>query len=549
MSSRSITDGPASADPSRQLLAAALEDAVDLAEGLGAAAAGRSGAASPGLVGVSALRAGLEAAAVGDYLAAADDFHVLVLDGDPQLRLIGRLWCARALLGAGRLEAAFTVRRGAPEEAASLGELASVALRLLSAEQLAAAGDIGRALHEVGRAEAGYRALALRRGLGAATLLSARLLAALGQEEEAADAACRALASDRTRPCALVFLARRALRDGERDRAERILARGAVLERDEIGVEADLVELLAEPVLPDNDLRTYVDVADAAPTASVLQTIEQLVHRSPECVPLRALLADRSLQVGRFSEAERHFAWLAARSLPPSLRRRVRRAQGVLADRAADAARAGSHPPPQTARLGEVSTGALRSLFEDEGLARDSQLRLELLARSKVLEGRLEHVPFPHLLGFLSSGRSTGTLVLRSEDQVGSVDLAEGRITGASSPGCCGLGPMLVRAGALTPEELEVAKAARQRQPERSLAEVLDNLAFVDAESLRDVLVRQVHEAVLEMMTWATGAFGFAPESLEGPRPGGSVGIALNPEHVLLEAARSLDEAAPRGRG
>lgn len=156
------------------------------------------------------------------------------------------------------------------------------------------------------------------------------------------------------------------------------------------------------------------------------------------------------------------------------------------------------------------------------------------------IKGSLKEASLPDVVQLLFVGRRTGCLSVASDRNFGSIWFDEGWITFAGMVTRADrIGERLVAARRITPEQLDAAVAAHAAMPGRRLGEMLVHLGFVSQSELADELRRQVEETIYTLFSWTSGTFSFevgaTPEVAD-------VFVRLNPEGVLLEAARRVDE-------
>jgi tetratricopeptide (TPR) repeat protein len=156
------------------------------------------------------------------------------------------------------------------------------------------------------------------------------------------------------------------------------------------------------------------------------------------------------------------------------------------------------------------------------------------------IKGSLKEASLPDVVQLLFLGRRTGCLSVANERNFASVWFDDGWIVFAgmvSRPDR--LGERLVAAGKLTPAQLDEAIAAQQAVPGRRLGELLVQLGMLLRTDLEAELQRQIEETVYTLFTWTSGTFSFEagvrPEDVEAT-------LRLNPEGLLLEGARRIDE-------
>jgi tetratricopeptide (TPR) repeat protein len=98
---------------------------------------------------------------------------------------------------------------------------------------------------------------------------------------------------------------------------------------------------------------------------------------------------------------------------------------------------------------------------------------------------------------------------------------------------------MLVKLGTITQAQLEAAINLQDRRRDKRLGELLVELGALTMEQLHDAIEVQIQEAVYFLFTWNMGTFNF--EADVGPDAQDHV-VSINPESLLLEGARRVDE-------
>jgi hypothetical protein len=165
------------------------------------------------------------------------------------------------------------------------------------------------------------------------------------------------------------------------------------------------------------------------------------------------------------------------------------------------------------------------------------------------ISGSLKDVSVADVMQFVHLGRRTGTLLLNRGAERAMIGFHVGKLVSAQAPKTPKLGDLLVSSGIIERQKLDEAIAAQGGERERrSLGQILISTAAIGAEQLRDVIGRQIEQAVAEVMVWDTGTFEFAIDDL---RPIDDIALYpsdvlpdadINTQMVLLEAARIFDE-------
>ncbi len=156
------------------------------------------------------------------------------------------------------------------------------------------------------------------------------------------------------------------------------------------------------------------------------------------------------------------------------------------------------------------------------------------------IRGNLREWGLPDVLQILAMGQKTGCLSLGDRSNFGYIFFERGRITYASIVNRRDrLGDLLVKNGLVDPRELSAAIDEQGRDPRSRLGEILIRRGAITREQLEQYIRIQIEEAVYYLFTWAQGAFDFDPE--QRPEEGAML-VSINPENLLLEGARRIDE-------
>lgn len=160
---------------------------------------------------------------------------------------------------------------------------------------------------------------------------------------------------------------------------------------------------------------------------------------------------------------------------------------------------------------------------------------------SLVLSGRLEVIALADVLQVLATAQHSGELEVENEHQPERARLVmqEGRVVAAS------LGPISDRVGARLLHHNRVAAdvlgEALHRQmtvaPWRPIGDVLIEMDAVEPRDIEHVMVEQIRETVALMLSWSHGLFRFRTLTAEEASVRPTVGVALDTQEVLLQAA------------
>ena len=156
------------------------------------------------------------------------------------------------------------------------------------------------------------------------------------------------------------------------------------------------------------------------------------------------------------------------------------------------------------------------------------------------IQGKLEEASLPDVLQLLALGKKTGCLALTDQTLQGQIYLDAGRITYATVANRRDrLGDMLVRGGRLTREQLAQALERQTADQGKHLGQILVESGQVERAELERFAHVQIEEAVYFLFTWRRGMFTFE-SGVKAPLE--DFLVSINPEGLLLEGARRVDE-------
>ncbi len=156
------------------------------------------------------------------------------------------------------------------------------------------------------------------------------------------------------------------------------------------------------------------------------------------------------------------------------------------------------------------------------------------------IKGSLKEASLPDVIQLLFLGRRTGCLALADRHNFGTIYFNEGQVVYAAIVNRRDrLGDILLRSGRITAEQLREAVDRQEAEREQKLGEILVRLGFLPREELQRYIRVQIEEAVYYLFTWTAGTFNFEA----GVRPEREdFLVRINPEYLLLEGARRVDE-------
>ena len=157
------------------------------------------------------------------------------------------------------------------------------------------------------------------------------------------------------------------------------------------------------------------------------------------------------------------------------------------------------------------------------------------------IKGSLREASLPDVLQLLAMGQKTGCLSVTDRSNFGYIYFDRGRISYASIVNRRDrLGDMLVKAAVLTQAELDAAIDVQGTQHRhKRLGEILIEQQILSREELHRYIRIQIEEAVYYLFTWTQGTFSFEADIRPDEH---DVLVSINPESLLLEGARRVDE-------
>ena len=156
------------------------------------------------------------------------------------------------------------------------------------------------------------------------------------------------------------------------------------------------------------------------------------------------------------------------------------------------------------------------------------------------IKGSLKEASLPDVLQLLAMGKKTGCLAVTHRNNFGYVYFDKGRICYASIVNRRDrLGDLLVKGGAISKTQLDAAIAAQSAHTDKRLGELLIAQGAISREQLHERIRTQIEEAVYYLFTWTAGTFNF--EGDVKPEEQDFL-VSINPESLLLEGARRVDE-------
>ena len=156
------------------------------------------------------------------------------------------------------------------------------------------------------------------------------------------------------------------------------------------------------------------------------------------------------------------------------------------------------------------------------------------------LKGSLKEASVPELVQLLAMGQKSGCLSVTHRQSFGYIYLDKGRICYASIVNRRDrLGDILVKSGLLSQAQLDDAIAHQDALRAKRLGEILVEMGYITREQLHRQIRVQIEEAVYFLFTWSQGTFAFEADVRPDEQ---DFLVSINPESLLLEGARRVDE-------
>jgi tetratricopeptide (TPR) repeat protein len=156
------------------------------------------------------------------------------------------------------------------------------------------------------------------------------------------------------------------------------------------------------------------------------------------------------------------------------------------------------------------------------------------------IRGSLKEASLADVLQLLALGQKTGCLSVIDRNNIAHLYFDRGRICYASIVNRRDrLGDILLKNGRISQNQLDRAVARQEQEREKRLGELLIDEGAISRSDLEHYMRVQIQEAVYFLFTWTRGTFNFETDL----RPEGQdVLVSINPESLLLEGARRVDE-------
>lgn len=167
------------------------------------------------------------------------------------------------------------------------------------------------------------------------------------------------------------------------------------------------------------------------------------------------------------------------------------------------------------------------------------------------LSGSLEDISIVDVLQILGMAGKNGVLHLNREDQQAQIAFSDGRVVAITThPRLSFLTDILIERSHLTQEKLLQALEKQRDQGARHipLGSTLLEIGAISVSHIEDAVAQSILAAVGEIASWTDGEFWFKPGGMKPPvdplfiPETVAIEVSINPQELLLEAARIHDE-------
>ena len=170
----------------------------------------------------------------------------------------------------------------------------------------------------------------------------------------------------------------------------------------------------------------------------------------------------------------------------------------------------------------------------------------------RAIAGSLEDVVVGDVMQFIQLGKRTGTLVLRRHEHTAMLGFHRGRLIAAAAPNTPKVRQALVTNGLIDRAHLNTPwLPGSDRVTPQQLRDLVASGA-IEEEPLREIVARQLEQAMAEILRWQTGTFEFKVDDLTPIDDVMLIPDDAEPEtkgdaqSVIIEATRIFDERSRR---
>jgi len=158
-----------------------------------------------------------------------------------------------------------------------------------------------------------------------------------------------------------------------------------------------------------------------------------------------------------------------------------------------------------------------------------------------LLQGNLKEFSLPNIFQLVKMSAQSGALTIRRDEVWGKIFFRKGLIYYAFSvPQHLPLGERLVKAAAISAEQLKEALAAQKKSGEGArIGTILLNEGAIDRGTLETAVREQIQDAAFDFFSWSDGEFEFGADEHVTDE---DIFVEMNVENVIMEGCRRIDE-------
>lgn len=157
-----------------------------------------------------------------------------------------------------------------------------------------------------------------------------------------------------------------------------------------------------------------------------------------------------------------------------------------------------------------------------------------------LLQGNLKEFSLPNIFQLVKMSAKSGALTIRRGEDWGKIFFRNGLICYAFAvPQHLPLGERLVKAGAITGEQLKAALTEQKKGEGARIGAILLQKGFLERPALEDAVRAQIEDAAFDFFSWAEGEFEFSADEQVTDE---DILIEMNVENVIMEGCRRIDE-------
>ena len=158
-----------------------------------------------------------------------------------------------------------------------------------------------------------------------------------------------------------------------------------------------------------------------------------------------------------------------------------------------------------------------------------------------LLQGNLKEFSLPNIFQLVKMSAQTGALTIRRDEEWGKIFFRHGLIYYAFSvPQHLPLGERLVKAGAISADQLQAALAKQKKSGEGArIGTILLTAGTIDRGTLDAAVREQIQDAAFDFFSWTDGEFEFGVDEQVTDE---DIFVEMNVENVIMEGCRRIDE-------